>query len=223
MPNGLDQDKRVDLAMALRSMINDIAKSATETRLKPEGLVVELRFSFEEDGDRGLRPVVFLGEQPPDYEVHRLRVTLGTHPAQAAEAAAGRATPPPRTPPPASLTDTPRKGPRIVVPSNPVLKLRKASSKEDDNNRPSYPADERPVPRAEVDLDPGQLRPVVEQSAGDTDRLGDLGERVVVFDHQRYHAKRRTFASRDADEFPDDEQLEETTDIHEFPIEGLDD
>ncbi len=153
MADGLDQAKKVDLKVALRSMVNDVAKSATQSGLKPEGLVVEVRFCFEEEGEDGLRPVVFLGEQPPNLEVHRLRVTLGTPPAQVGDPEASRRTSPaPPPPPPPEEPSGQRKAPRIVVPSKPILKLRKASS----NGTPaSNHQDEGQAVVAEVELTPG--------------------------------------------------------------------
>lgn len=220
MGNGLESNRKVDLLVALRSMVADVARSANEVGTRPEGMVVELRFSFEEDSERGLRPIVFLGEQPADYDVHRLRLILGPHPKHVVETAMRSSTPPPPvTPPPSVLPESMRKAPRIVIPSNPSLKLRKAGSSPPPTR---HPGDEAPVPRAEVDLNPGQLLPVVESTHKEGGPREDLGERFVVFDHQWYHGKQRSFISHDTDEFPDDD-MRDSTDIHEFPIDDLDD
>ena len=117
--------KKVELQQALRSMVNDIARSATRSGMKPEGLVVEIRFSFEEDGERGLRPIVFLGDQPNDYDVHRLRVTLGVNPAQFVNTDASRRDGVANIQSP-GVQDVRATAPRIIVPSKPILKLRKA-------------------------------------------------------------------------------------------------
>lgn len=219
MSKGLEQAKKVDLQVALRSMVNDVAKSATQSGLKPEGLVVEVRFCFEEEGSEGIRPVVFLGETPPHLEIHRLRVTLGTPPTLGVDGESPRPSstvppPPPRQPPPTPPDAVnPRKGPRIVVPSKPILKLRKASTPE-----PATPPqrDEPQAPVAEVELSPGQVLPVVEHPSVETTPRASLGERFVIFDHQRSHPMRRDFEPYDGKEF---DETDESTEVSAVPPE----
>jgi len=45
---------------------------------------------------------------------------------------------------------------------------------------------------------------VVEQSNAETGLRASLGERFVIFDHQRYHPMHREFEAYDRDEFVDD-------------------
>jgi hypothetical protein len=209
--------KKVELQQALRSMVNDIARSATRSGMKPEGLVVEIRFSFEEDGERGLRPIVFLGDQLNDYDVHRLRVTLGVNPAQFVNTDASRRDGVANIQSP-GVQDVRATAPRIIVPSKPILKLRKApgggSTTEADGA-------DRPVQRIEVELSPGMALPVVvEQSSSVVGTMRMLGERIVVFDHQCCHSKRRHFDAYDTTQYQDDD-CRDSTEVSSIPPHSI--